>query len=138
MSTDFAAGLRERIERQYSSDGYTLGWRLLYSPESVLEGAKVAFVGLNPGGSTRPTDHAEFATDHGSAYAVENWGAPPGTSKLRRQVLLLFEKLGERPEAVLAGNLVPFRSPSWGALPHAESALAFGKMLWRDILAEVQ
>jgi uracil-DNA glycosylase len=52
-------------------------------------------------------------------------------------VLALFERIGESPEAVLAGNLVPFRSPSWKALPDRERALAFGKALWRDIFAEV-
>jgi hypothetical protein len=57
--------------------------------------------------------------------------------KLQRQVLALFKKIGERPEAVLAGNLVPFRSPSWKALPDRERALAFGKSIWKDILAEV-
>ena len=137
MKTAFAAQLKDRIERQYSADGYALGWRLLYSPVGVLEGAKVAFLGLNPGGNYRPTDHAEFAMERGSAYAVEHWGALPGESNLQRQVLALFEMIGERPEAVLAGNLVPFRSPTWDALPNKQRALAFGKGIWRDILAEV-
>jgi hypothetical protein len=137
MKSGFAAHLNNRIERQYSASRYSLGWRLLYSPEIVLDGARVAFVGLNPGGNYRPTDHAEFAMEHGSAYAVEHWGGPPGTSRLQRQVLALFERIGERPEAVLAGNLVPFRSPNWKALPDRQQALAFGKALWRDILAQV-
>ena len=137
MNKAFAAQLRDRIERQYSASGYTLGWRLLYSPEVVLEGARVAFLGLNPGGNYRPTDHAEFAMERGSAYEVEHWGGPPGTSKLQRQVLALFEWIGERPEAVLAGNLVPFRSPNWDALPDKQRALAFGKDIWADIFAQV-
>jgi hypothetical protein len=115
-------------------DKYQLGWRLLYSPENVLEAANVAFIGLNPGGDHRPPDHAEFAMDRGSAYALERW---PGPSKLQPQVLALFRKIGEAPEAVLAGNLVPFRSPSWGSLPNRERALAFGKEIWRDIFANV-
>jgi hypothetical protein len=138
MKTKFSADLKERIERQYSAGGYCIGWRLLYSPEAVLEGAKVAFIGLNPGGSCRPPDHAEFAMESGSAYTAEHWtGGPPGESKLQRQVLALFERIGEQPEAVLAGNLVPFRSPTWKSLPDRERALAFGKGLWRDILAKV-
>jgi hypothetical protein len=43
--------------------------------------------------------------------------------------------LGERPEAVLAGNLVPFRSPSWDTLPRRDDALSFGEAIWREILS---
>ena len=132
----FADGLRERIERRYCEGGYGLGWRLLYSPAGVLEGARVAFVGLNPGGSKKPNDHAEFAMASGSAFVEERWkGRPPGAAPLQRQVLSLFEMLGERPEDVLAGNLVPFRSPSWKALPgDRKAARAFGQELWRDMI----
>lgn len=135
MTSEFAAQLKDRIERQYTVGGYSLGWRLLYSPAAVLDGARVAFVGLNPGGRSRPNDHAEFAMSQGSAYELESWDAPPGKSKLQRQVLSLFEKIGERPESVLAGNLVPFRSPSWNEFPDRRRALAFGKDIWQDILA---
>ncbi len=135
MPTEFAVQLKDRIERQYAAGGYELGWRLLYSPQAVLDGARVAFIGLNPGGSSRPKDHAEFAMEHGSAYAVESW---PAASKLQRQVLALFHMIGESPEAVLAGNFVPFRSPNWNALPDKQGALAFGKGIWKDILAEVR
>jgi len=134
----FAASLKSRIEKRYLADGYSLGWRLLYSPEAVLEGAQTAFIGLNPGGSYRPDDHAEFAMDYGSAYARESWGMPPGQSKLQRQVLALFKMLDERPEAILAGNLVAFRSPSWDALDGRQRALAFGKSIWKDIFAQVR
>lgn len=65
MKTAFGAQLKDRIERQYSAGGYSLGWRLLYSPEAVLEGARVAFLGLNPGGNHRPPDHAEFTMECG-------------------------------------------------------------------------
>jgi hypothetical protein len=134
MKISLAEHLKERIERQYAANGYCLGWRLLYSPEAVLRGARVVFVGLNPGGNIRPKDHAEFAMAQGSAYKLENWKS----DRLQRQVLALFEKIGESPETVLAGNLVPFRSPSWKALPDKKRALAFGKSIWKDILAEVQ
>jgi hypothetical protein len=130
--TPFAARLRDRIERRYAEDGHKLGWRLLYSPECVLEKAAVAFSGLNPGGAAIPESHAEFAMEHGSAYVLETWA---GTSKLQAQVRALFEKVGEAPEAVLAGNLVPFRSPNWNSLPNKKGALEFGKQIWGDILA---
>ena len=93
--SNFGTGFKSRIQEKYIELGYTLGWRLLYSPEAVLERARVAFVGLNPGGNQAPADHAEFAMESGSAYAQERWGKPPGQSTLQRQVLRLFEIVGE-------------------------------------------
>ncbi|WP_410001048.1 hypothetical protein [Vannielia litorea] len=46
----------------------------------------------------------------------------------------LFQRLGVKPEAVLAGNLVPFRSPDWASLRNRQASLAFGKALWSRIL----
>jgi hypothetical protein len=135
----FTAELRTQIEHEYVAGGYTLGWRLLYSPVAVLQGSRVAFIGLNPGGSHRPKNHAEFAMEKGSAYAQESWGSfLPGRAPLQQQVLALFKLIGERPESVLAGNLVPFRSPRWDALPNKQRALAFGKRVWSEILAEAR
>lgn len=94
------------------------------------------FLGLNPGGATSEEDHARYAMSSGSAYEVESWaGYRPGTSPLQRQVLALFRRIGVKPDQVLAGNIVPFRSPSWADLPNKKFALDFGKLLWRDILS---
>lgn len=134
----FGTGLKSRIQEKYSDLGYALGWRLLYSPEAVLERARVAFVGLNPGGDHAPADHAEFAMESGSAYAQERWGKPPGQSRLQCQVLRLFEIVGEPPADVLAGNLVPFRSPSWEMLGSKDQALRFGRGIWDEILAHTK
>lgn len=134
----FGTGLKIRIQEKYRELGYDLGWRLLYSPEAVLERARVAFVGLNPGGNHAPVDHAEFAMESGSAYARECWGKPPGQSTLQCQVLRLFEIVGEPPADVLAGNLVPFRSPSWETLGNKDQALRFGRSIWEEILAHTK
>ncbi|MEC9431600.1 MAG: hypothetical protein VYD87_01725 [Pseudomonadota bacterium] len=128
--------LSNRIERAYRASGNELGWRFLASPANVLDSAEVAFLGLNPGGRVRPTDHAEFAMPAGSAYVVESWaGHLPGGSPLQRQVRALFNGLAVEPEDVLAGNLVPFRSPDWASLHDREQALKFGIGLWREVLA---
>tara|TARA_R110002074_G_scaffold106309_3_gene229447 strand:+ start:4654 stop:5307 length:654 start_codon:yes stop_codon:yes gene_type:complete len=133
------AEIENTIQRAYEArlqqnpSGRPLGWRLLYSPRSVLEGARVAFIGLNPGGSTVDPEHGVFSSERGSAYRreVENWGA---SSQLQDQVLELFRRLNVSPEEVLAGNLVPFRSPSEATLEDAPGAIAFGKTLWAEIL----
>jgi len=121
------------VRLQQNPSGRPLGWRLLYSPRSVLEGARVAFIGLNPGGSTADPEHGVFSSERGSAYRrdIENWGT---SSQLQDQVLELFRRLNVSPEEVLAGNLVPFRSPSEATLEDAPGAIAFGRTLWAEIL----
>ncbi|MDW3223056.1 MAG: hypothetical protein R8G34_09270 [Paracoccaceae bacterium] len=127
------------IETAYSKSSNTIGWRLLCSPSETLRGSKVAFIGLNPGGRTDPLGHPRFATPHGSAYETESWAnASPGQNALQRQVRGLFQRLNVQAEQVLAGNLVPFRSPSWADLPDQKSALAFGRELWTRILMLAQ
>lgn len=132
----YCAELRTRIVAAYEESGNSLGWRLLYSPASVLHGAEIAFVGLNPGGSSRPAEHAEFAMAQGSAYVVEKWKplSEAGKSPLQIQVCTLFQKLQVEPQRVLAGNIIPFRSPDWKCLKNRQQALQFGENLWNDIL----
>ncbi len=135
MSAD-KAGLAARIETAYERQGHALGWRFLYSPEAVLDGAPCAFIGLNPGGTKAQAGQGAFAMAEGqSAYVHEAWARhPAGKSPLQIQVRALFERLGALPPQVLAGNLVPFRSPSWETLEHRNEALGFGMDLWRDVL----
>ena len=114
---------------------HTRGWRLLYGPTATLEAANVAFIGLNPGGSEVATGHGEFEQPEGSAYVIESWaGHPAGESPLQRQVRALFSYLRQEPHNVLAGNLVPFRSPSWAELPDRRRTIDFGAALWKRIL----
>ena len=132
-TADLEKTLTERIEREYAKRGDRRGWRLLASPRSCLRNPRVAFIGLNPGGKYQPEDHGEFAMDKGSAYVVESWkGRGPGTSPLQRQIQALFDRIGENPSEVLAGNLVPFRSPAAASLTDLDSAIQFGKQLWAD------
>lgn len=122
---------QERLAR-LPKDG-DLGWRLLYSPERVLTGARVAFIGLNPGGSIVNPAHGEFSSEKGSAYRkdIEDWGVNSG---LQDQVIELFRRLGVEPEEVLAGNLVPFRSCGRKSLRRPSEAIQFGVGIWRRIL----
>lgn len=114
-----------------------LGWRLLYSPERVLSHADVAFIGFNPGGHFANPDHGQFSAESGSAYRkeVESWGR---SSALQEQVMALFGRLGVQAEDVLAGNLVPFRSPSEKSLPEKAEAILFGRALWEEIFEHVR
>ncbi|WP_288960138.1 uracil-DNA glycosylase family protein [uncultured Sulfitobacter sp.] len=127
---------REQIEQAYQRSGNDLGWRFLYSPSTTLAGARVAFIGLNPGGSKEDWAHAKYAVEHGSAYSRESWARnAPGDHKLQKQVLALFKRLDVEPETVLAGNLVPFRSPNWRSLRSRALSIQFGKELWAEVLS---
>jgi hypothetical protein len=64
------AEIENTIQRAYEArlqqnpSGRPLGWRLLYSPRSVLEGVRAAFIGLNPSGSTADPDHGVFSSKY--------------------------------------------------------------------------
>lgn len=135
----FVKELRARIKAAYEVSGNALGWRFLASPEDTLRTAEVAFLGLNPGGREAPQEHPTFCVAQGSAYSDEIWaGYPVGQHPLQKQVLALFQTLDVEPNRVLAGNLVPFRSPNWKSLKNRNEALRFGKALWVDVFERVR
>ena len=128
--------LQAQIIREYDRLGAGAGWRLLYSPTHVLRGADVALIAANPDGSFAPPDHGEFSMVSGSAYVNESWaGFPPGAAPLQRQVQHLFQELSVSPPDVLAGNLIPYRSPKWDELPDPDAAVTLGGSLWADMIA---
>lgn len=91
-------------------------------------------IATNPGGH-KPEDPI-LSVEDGSAYETERWEEQPaGQERLQRQVLRLFEIIGERPSDVLSGYLVPFRSRSWAKLPFQAEALAFAKPIWKALLS---
>ncbi len=138
--TSFANSLHARIEAEYQRRGDTRGWRFLASPPNVLNGVRVVFIGLNPAGDKDRKDHPRFSTTKGSAYVDEVWkpGNLAGESKLQIQVRALFELIDEEPEQVLAGQLVPFRSPRWSDLDSPNDAVEFGRNVWREVLARAR
>ena len=110
------------------------GWSFMYTPESALERAKVVLIGLNPGGSQIDPPPAWEHTGV-NAYVDQPWGESGGLNPLQQQIGLLLKTISVKPEEVFAANLVPFRSPSWSALPDKEGALTFGRTIWRGLLA---
>ncbi|MEZ5792142.1 MAG: hypothetical protein R3D34_15650 [Nitratireductor sp.] len=135
----FAARIEQQIEARYLERRERLGWRLLSSPLSTIDTAEIAFIGINPGGSTADPEHDGLSVEAGSAYRIESWsGFSPGFAPLQRQVLEFFELLGVEPDDVLSGNLIPFRSPRAIALAGYKEAARFGTEIWRQILARSQ
>lgn len=126
---------RSVIEAEYRRLRYGIGWRFMMGPARTLDAASTAFVMLNPGGD-RPHG-PDWSSEAGSAFTTERWGGlPAGTDKLQRQMQTLCALLGVRPDDVLAGQFVPFRSRDWTRLENREAACAFGRRLWRWALAQ--
>lgn len=153
---DYCRDWTEQIQAAYDKSGNRHGWRLLYSPKEVLDGAEVAFIGLNPAGSP-PRDTAYFTVERGSAFVEERWEKsnqqstqeeakerfPEGEAPLQKQVCALFRKLHVnsapvKPECVLAGNLIPFHEPKWSNVQDRRSAIQFGEKMWKSMLLRAQ
>jgi hypothetical protein len=123
---------RSAIDAEYQRLGHRLGWRFLTCPEHNIKTATVALITINPGGGK--FESRSWSVENGSAYIVERWkGLLPGEERLQQQVKRMFEIMRVKPEKVLSGYLIPFRSPSWGALPEKPNSMKFGMNLWRGI-----
>ncbi len=139
MPDNFARKLEKQILEEFEDGNFKHGWRFLSSPSYVLDNSRVAFISLNPAGNSIITSHGQFSMKSGSAFVNEDWGnGITGESPLQIQVRKLFCLLGEDPENVLAGPLVPFRSPRWRDFPDHDNlkqrSVQFGKKIWSKVL----
>jgi hypothetical protein len=62
----------------------------------------------------------------------------PGQAVLQQQVLALFDRLKQRPEDVLSGQFIPFRSPRLNQLRNLQYSLKFGEKLWTHVFAKAK
>lgn len=132
----------ERIQAEYerrllAAPTQRWGWSFMYVPEARLASAKVALVGLNPGGSQLDPPNEWDYQGGENAYVDESWrNLEPGSHHLQVEVRSLFDALGVAGNEVFAANLVPFRSPSWDRLPDQHGALKFGREIWEWVLSQ--
>jgi hypothetical protein len=120
------------IEAEYQRLGHTLGWRFLTCPEGNIGTASVALITINPAGGD--FESPRWSVEAGSAYVIERWkGCAPGQENLQRQVIRMFQIMDEKPDKVLSGYLVPFRSQKWKRLPKKSDSIRFGIGLWREV-----
>jgi len=142
VASSLQTELRAEIDSRYVAAEHSRGWRMFYSDPSAFETGSVLLVGFNPGGNEPEWDRDRDRDRDGFvarqfAYRYESWGGrAPGRSQLQQQVLALLESLGLEDHEVLAGNLVPFRSPSASDLHDAARSVGFGRDIWRRVLAE--
>ena len=140
-----------QIEQAYRDLGHALGWRFLTGPKATLSPrTRIGLITMNPGGDHEPEDHPRGSCEAGSAYLVEAWpGYARGRAPLQLQIQAMLGALARHlgdpsplaqfmNERVLSAQYVPFRSPSFAALPRRRESLAFANGLWRGILAHWQ
>lgn len=150
MAGKFFQDIVDQIEKFYLEHDYELGWRFLTCSKTVLKNnPKIAFITLNPAGSTIPDDHPLASCEEGSPYLDESWdGEKPGESKLQIQIQKMFGKIHEKVdypgskrefiEATLSGQFIPFRSPNLDGLKHKKEAFDFGERIWSEVLTSVK
>lgn len=133
--------LARAIAEEHDRLGHQLGWLGLYSPARTLSpSTRVAFVGLNPGGSRWEPPRA--SCEQGNAYRVEGWAPDGSHNRLQQQIGLLYDALAGRLDVdaaslmddTLAMNFCPFRSSSWSALASPRESVAFSRGMWDGLL----
>ena len=140
-----------QIEQAYRELGHARGWRFLTGPKATLSSrTRIGLITMNPGGDHEPEDHPRASCEAGSSYLVEAWpGYARGRAPLQRQIQAMLAGLARHlgdptplaqfmNERVLSAQYVPFRSPSFAALPRLKESLGFAHGLWRGILAHWQ
>ncbi len=140
----------DRIEKEYSRLGHTLGWRFLYgSKKNLNDQSEILYLGLNPGGTFDNHEHSRESCENGCAFLSETWkdGKLPGNSPLQRQVQQMFSDISDmissekKPSEILEESLlaqyIPFRSPNYKKLHNKKKSREFAKDLWVDIFAVI-
>lgn len=128
----------EDIEKAYDDLGHQHGWSFMGTPAERLLTAKVALVGLNPGGGGEG-DTYEYGHFWGSrgenAYFDEKWGPNNTDNPIQTQIKEWHRLLGLAPSDSLCIQFVPFRSPDWNRLQKKDASIEFSKSLWRWVLS---
>lgn len=122
------------IWKVYEQHGYRQGWAFMMTPEASLRTAKVAMVGLNPGGNGQHGcwDHAA-----GNAYFVQKWADnDTRDSAIQIQVKEIHRTLGIGENDTFAAQFIPFRSRDLASLSEFASAKAFAMRLWAWVIEQ--
>ncbi|WP_343347990.1 uracil-DNA glycosylase family protein [Sphingomicrobium sp. XHP0239] len=125
---------KDVIEKAYEDQGHKLGWSFMGTPEEALRSAKVAIVGLNPGGGGDPSQYGRHWDSEKNTYFSERWGARDTYNPLQKQIHRWHELLGLAEDDVLCAQFVPFRSPTWDKLENREAAIETARKLWTWVL----
>ncbi len=117
------------LSEQEAPRGYSDGFKLLFCPWRVIETAEALFLSLNPGNDPSGELMRVASDERGNSYLVKREARH---SPMALQYEKLCELIGEDPEGVLAGALMPYRTPKWQKrrdAPNIEIAAEFWKAI---------
>ncbi len=130
--------LGQIIDAEAARQGHDLGWSFFYCPAARAHTARLATLGLNPGGGRSDgTDWAslrQLEDLQGNSYLWQRWGRNSKKTALQQQIARLIEVAGVSEQEVVSLNAIPFRSPGWASLKNRDEAVEFGLTLCKPVL----
>lgn len=128
MDRDYWQRLLAREERER---GYNDGFKLLFCPWRLIDTANTLFLSLNPGNDPSGEFMRIASDERGNSYLVEREARH---SPIADQYRRLCEFIGEDPEEVLAGTLMPFRTGRWDKLRDRPN-ISVAQPFWHQVLS---
>lgn len=122
------------LTEQEQPRGYQDGFKLLFCPWRVINTARSLFLSLNPGHDPSGELMRVASDERGNSYLIKR---KTRHSPMAAQYRMLCDLMGEHPEEVLAGALMPYRTPRWEKRrdqPNVEIASGF----WQSIISRSQ
>lgn len=123
---------QKTLEEQEPRRGYSDGFKLLYSPWSVIELTDMLFLSLNPGNDPSGEFMRVASDERGNSYLVQR---DAKHSPIAVQFQRLCSFVGRDPEEVLTGVIMPFRTPNWNPLRDRKN-IAVTRPFWQHVTSE--
>ena len=122
---------KDVVEAEYRRLCFRKGWTFMMCPEARLKTARIAIVGLNPGGGGDNDAYAyggNWDTSEGNAY-FQPWAKDLPPSPMSLQVQKWHDIAGAKQDETFCAQFVPFRSPDWERLGNFNDALSFSRLV---------
>lgn len=111
--------------------GYDDGFKLLFCPWRLLRTSDSLFLSLNPGNDPSGELMRVASDERGNSYLVQREARH---SPIAEQYRKLCDLVGQDPEEMLAGTLMPYRTANWSRrrdAPNIEVVADF----WQSVLS---
>lgn len=121
-----------RISSEAERLGFEDGYKILYGPWETIHLTDTVFLSLNPGRPPEGADLNTLSDERGNSYEVEQHTT---SSPITAQFLALVDLLKLKPEQILTGTIVPFRSNRWKSISGEKrrAALKIGYSFWSEV-----
>ncbi len=111
--------------------GYDDGFKLLFCPWRLLQSADALFLSLNPGSDPSGEFMRVASDERGNSYLVKR---DARHSPMAEQYKRLCALVGQDPEEMLAGALMPYRTAKWRQRRDAPN-IAVAAEFWQSVLS---